>query len=346
MGFSLDEAKAPKLWGWQTALSILVTLAILGGLALTVDMKTVWRHASASDKRWLLLGLAAHYATYPLRGGRWKQWLTRFNGRAGWGKFALVVFFYNAVDNVVPAKLGDVYGAHLVRINCGVRRSIALGALAFIRMVDAWLVLLAAVLASSVLFSSQLPRSVVWALSGGCLIALLTSCVLTVFLVLHKRPPAWLPEGLYKLVEAFHSGMWPERRQVPAIGLMTILIWTLEAAWLYWLTLAFDLHFDLVQVVFLTMVPVLASVFPLTPSGAGVVEVTLYSCLRLLDVTAPVAVSVTVMNRFIDYWLHIGLGALLWAVRKRLGLRTFRELPEPNPSDGAIPSLVKQVDVS
>ena len=71
----------------------------------------------------------------------------------------------------------------------------------------------------------------------------------------------------------------------------------------------------------------LASAFPLTPSGAGVVELTLFSCLRVVGVAAPIAVSVTAVNRFIDYWLHIGLGLVVWALRHKIGLRSWREVP-------------------
>jgi hypothetical protein len=38
-----------------------------------------------------------------------------------------------------------------------------------------------------------------------------------------------------------------------------------------------------------------------------------------------------VVNRFIDYWLHIGLGLLVWAMRERLGIRAVRDVA------GAVP---------
>jgi uncharacterized protein (TIRG00374 family) len=77
----------------------------------------------------------------------------------------------------------------------------------------------------------------------------------------------------------------------------------------------------------LATIPLLASAFPLTPSGAGLVELTLFSCLRLLDVPTPIAASLTVVNRVVDHWLHIGLGAIIWALRHVVGLRTWREAP-------------------
>ena len=56
------------------------------------------------------------------------------------------------------------------------------------------------------------------------------------------------------------------------------------------------------------------------------VEITLYSCLRVVGVATPIAGSLTVVNRFIDYWLHIALGLIVWAFRRLIGLRTWRDV--------------------
>jgi uncharacterized protein (TIRG00374 family) len=126
-------------------------------------------------------------------------------------------------------------------------------------------------------------------------------------------------------IEAFQAGMWPARKELGAIAGLTIVIWVLEAVWTLCLMLAFDLKFSAVEIVFLVQLPLLASTFPLTPSGAGLVEATLYGCLRLLGVAHPTAASVTVLNRLIDSWLHIWLGLVVWLLRKPLGLYTWRQ---------------------
>jgi uncharacterized protein (TIRG00374 family) len=150
--------------------------------------------------------------------------------------------------------------------------------------------------------------------------------MLTVFL-LKKSLPAWVPEKVTQIIRAFQSGMWPRKGELWAICAYSGLIWLLETLWIYFLALSFGLRPTAMEALFLTMIPLLASAFPLTPSGAGVVEVTLFSCLRVLGVASPVAASLTVVNRFIDYWLHIGLGAVLWGIRKSFGLRSWREVP-------------------
>jgi uncharacterized protein (TIRG00374 family) len=107
--------------------------------------------------------------------------------------------------------------------------------------------------------------------------------------------------------------------------LLTIVIWALETLWIFSLVWAFDVRVSAIEVVFLTTIPLLASAFPLTPSGTGLVEVTLFSCLRLVGVPPGIAAAVTVVNRLVDYWLHIALGVLAWAFRHLIRLRTWRE---------------------
>ena len=333
-----NNHRGPVLWGWHTYLSMAITMVILVWLVTMLDLKEVWREIKGANKGILLLATLAHYCTYPVRGLRWRRCLNHLPARGSTWRFGLLVFFYNFVDNIVPAKLGDVYGAHLARINFGIRRSVAMGSIVFVRMVDGWLVLLFALLSSWLIFSATLLPSIFWSLIGGSVIALSLTGIMLLILLLQRSLPAWLPERVKQMIHAFHVGMWPGAREIFPIALLTILIWVLETLWIYLLVMAFGLRLSLVEAVFLTMIPLLASAFPLTPSGAGVVELTMFGCLRVLAVSSPVAVSITVVNRFADYWLHIGLGLLIWAMRHIVGLRTWREVPlEDFPSPDASP---------
>jgi len=321
-----NNHKVPALWGWPTYLSIAIAIFILAGAATMVDLKQIWREIAACDKRFVMLGALAHYATYIVRGMRWRRCLIHLPISAGNSKFGLLVFFYNFVDNLVPAKLGDVYAAHLARINFKIRRSAAIGSIVFLRMLDAWIILVLASLASWILFSASLPWAVIWSLIGGGIIAVGASTIMLMFSLFKKKLPGWIPEKFQRMIMAFRTGMWPRPKEILPIVILTAIIWALETAWIFSLTLAFGLHIGSAEAVFLTMIPLLASAFPFTPSGAGVVEITLFSCLRVVGISTPIAGSLTVVNRFIDYWLHIGLGVLTWAIRRIIGLRTWRDV--------------------
>lgn len=149
-----------RFWGWPTYTSLAITAAILGCLFATLDVPDIWRYIVAANPLWVALGGLAHYATYIVRGVRWRYGLAHMSPQAGARMFSLLLFFVNAVDNIIPAKLADVYAAHLVRVNGGVGRAAAFGSIVFLRMVDAWCVLGLAVVASWALFAARVPQSV------------------------------------------------------------------------------------------------------------------------------------------------------------------------------------------
>lgn len=322
-----EAVRTPKLWGRNTILSGVVTLGVLGAMVAMIDVRAVWHDIRSCDWSLVLLGGLAHYSTYLVRGARWRRSLRHLHRDGSYPRFGLLVFFYNFVDNLVPAKLGDVYAAHLAKINFGVPRAAALGSIVFQRMVDAWVVLLLAVISTSLLFRDQLPEGVFWALIGGLAIAAAASGVMLLSLLLRWIPLQRLPESVRARLASFHLGMWPRRRELVTIAVLTAAIWALETLWLLSLLAAFGIEPGLVELLFVTTIPLLASTFPLTPSGAGVVELSLYGCLRALGVGATLSASITVVNRVVDYWLHILLGTLTCALRRRLRLRTWREVP-------------------
>src|SRR5262245_3786789 len=296
-----ENSRGPALWGWYTYLSLAIGAVILVGLAALLDPKEIWREVIAANKKLLLLGALAHYATYPVRGLRWRRGLIHFPVQGGPGKFGLIVFFYTFVDNLVPGKFADLYGAHLARINCGVRRSAALGSIVFLRTADAWTILLLAFGASWVLFSATMAPSVVWTLAVGGIIAIGTTSVMLVFIFLRKSSLTWLPAKAQEMVHAFHTGMWPKTSEIIPIAMLTLLVWALETLWVFVLLLAFGVTPSFAEAVFLTMVPILASTFPLTPSGAGLVELIIFSCLRVIVIASLVVVLITVVVRCCDF---------------------------------------------
>jgi glycosyltransferase 2 family protein len=321
--------KPPQLWNWQSILSVMLSFIFLAVLATQVDWRSVLREIQTCNKFFVLLGALCHYFTYPLRGLRWKHCMAHLPTKGSALEFTKVVFFYNFVDNIAPAKLGDLYGAHLARINFNVSRSEAIGSIFFQRTLDAWILLSLALLSSWLLLSAQLPSSVLWALIGGVVIALGSTLLMLTFFLLDKSIPRWIPERIIALIRAFRNGMWPSTGQMPPILAYTFAIWTLEVLWIYFLIYGFDMALTPSKTVFLTVIPLLASAFPFTPAGVGVVELTMFSCLRLVGAASPLASSITLLNRFLDYWLHIGLGILMWLFRKHLKLRTWMELTDP-----------------
>ncbi|MGD9506029.1 MAG: lysylphosphatidylglycerol synthase transmembrane domain-containing protein [Syntrophobacteraceae bacterium] len=329
-----DQMAPRPVWGWPTALSITAALAILAGFASVLDWGDIRERIGGCDKRLVLAGALAHYGSYIFRGVRWRRSLAQFSIAAGWKKFSLLMFFCNFVDNILPGKVIDFYAAHLARINFGIRRSEAMGSIMFLRMVDMWLLLGLAGLSSFVLFSEGLPPSITWSLIFGAVLSIGIAGGIALFALSNRMRLEWIPEKARRMIGAFRVGMLPPSKQLLPIALLTLVIWAMEAAWIFCLAWAFDVRVGLTEGVFLTTIPLIASAFPLTPSGTGVVELTLYSCLHVLGAPSATAASLTVLNRLIDYWLHNALGAVTWAFRDTLGFRSWRET-----KGGVLPQL-------
>src|SRR5262249_26896374 len=196
-----------RLWHWPTLMSLVTTLVILLGLGAMLDIQETWRQVVACDKTLMVLGGLAHYVTYVVRGYRWQRCLAHVSSPCHRRMSRLLTCFASGLDHVAPGKLADVYAAHLVRINCGVRRSTAMGALVFLRMVDAWVVLLLAALASWWLFALRLPRAVLWSLLLGVCVAGGGTTSLFLFMVSKNVLPPPVPAPGPQTVPAFHLGM-------------------------------------------------------------------------------------------------------------------------------------------
>ena len=70
-----NNSKGPTLWGWPTYSSIAIAIIILTFTATMVDLRKIWHEIGASDKRFIVIGGLAHYATYIVRGIRWRRCL-------------------------------------------------------------------------------------------------------------------------------------------------------------------------------------------------------------------------------------------------------------------------------
>ena len=119
-----------------------------------------------------------------------------------------------------------------------------MGAIIFLRLVDAWGVLLLAALASWWLFATRVPRAVLWSLLLGVGIAGGMTLILLASLLCIMMRLRWIPSRVQQIIRVFHTGMWPPSGELGLIAVLTGLVWGLEILWTVSLAAAFD---DLLQ---------------------------------------------------------------------------------------------------
>src|SRR4051812_27122917 len=148
-----------------------------------------------------------------------------------------IIFLSWLVNCLVPAKLGDVYRAWLLKINTTVSLSRTFGTVFIERILDLFAIVTLGLAAGFVSFRSGLPGDVqiVFALGVG-VVLLLAGGLLSLRnfgrRIILRLP---LPHRIIELYDRFEEGVFASigMRAVPKLVVITGLIWATEAMRLY-----------------------------------------------------------------------------------------------------------------
>ncbi|MGZ8501444.1 MAG: lysylphosphatidylglycerol synthase transmembrane domain-containing protein [Candidatus Limnocylindrales bacterium] len=294
-------------------------------------------YVGESNKLLLLAGLAVFYLGFPLRGLRWAVLVRGTGFRLRVRDSTGIIFISWLVNCLVPAKLGDVYRAYLLKINSPVSLSRTFGTVFIERILDLFAIVVLGLASGFISFRKGLPPQVqlVFAI-GVVLVVILAAGLLTMRnfgrRIITRLP---LPRQVVELYDRFEEGVFSAvgLRSLPGLVVLTGLIWSTEALRLYMVVLA--LGFPDVQVgpsgaFFVALTGSLLTAVPLTPAGIGVVEAGVVAVLTLVYNVPPTeALAITLVDRAISVVSIIILGSIAYAISP---LRRGRGITE-----GAVP---------
>lgn len=305
----------------RTILSFILGLFLITLFLSRTNLQQIVQYLHRVDPLFIGLAFASHYATYIFRADRWRRMLRQagFSGR--WLDLAKIIFVFQSIDCVIPAKIGDIYGAHLMRTNFAMSRSYSFATIFLWRILDLVIVLAVAVSTTAILFGSKLPGEllVLLKIAVPCLAALIV--LLLLFFRFHRHLAVRLKSDRLKvLVDSFREGLRLHRKIMPALLLGTTLIWFLEAGRFYFVCRSMGVAIDWISVLFVTALATLLTAFPFTPSGLGAVELGMLKLLTLVRIGNPTAYPLIIWDRFIAHWSQIILGAVFIIVNKRINL--------------------------
>ncbi len=146
-------------------LAIALILFIFRGI--DIDPVETLRRMRQVDPWLYLLAFVAFYATFPLRGLRWRLLLENAGfvlpaGRGSWASVPALTEYVGLswfVNCIVPAKLGDAYRGYLLKRNGGVSFSRSFGTIFAERLLDMIVLFGLLVLSGWQVFGAQLPSA-------------------------------------------------------------------------------------------------------------------------------------------------------------------------------------------
>jgi len=345
---------AGRLLDWRTVLSFGIAVAIL---VLAFGKAGIRWHAAidamaGANPILFVLAFVVYYATFPLRGYRWRTLLANANHGAlrqavrgtplrDLTEIVYLSYFANAV---IPAKLGDIYRAYLARRWIGVSVSRTIGTILAERILDLVvlfpLLLLAAVETFRALLLSAHDGTIRLALLVGLGLALAAIGLLVVVWRAGNLILRILPHRLHDMYTHFrHGAVNSFGRDIAALTGQTVMVWLLEGARFACILAALGLlgpgahdhGLGLGAALFLALGSTVLTTLPLTPAGLGLVEPFIVSVLVLLKVPggASTGAAVAVLERVVSYLSIVIFGFLLYVFSGRAHLATAQSAADP-----------------
>ena len=267
-----------------------------------------------------LLAFALYYATFILRGQRWRM-LAHNTGelenlpqgslptvRAS-SAYIMIGWFVNSITWL---RMGDGYRAWLFARGSGGSFSWSLGTVLAERVLDVVSMLLI-LLASAVLLSttevSRVAQTVIWL---TLFVVIGSLCFLVAMKLWGPRFARFLPSRLEEEFNRFQSGTLGSMKQMPTVITLGGGAWLLEVARLYFVVQALGLEVPLALIAIAALSAAILSTVPV-PGGVGFVESGIVGVL-LLGLGRPEAFSIALVDRSITFVSVIAVGGIVFLV--------------------------------
>jgi glycosyltransferase 2 family protein len=273
----------------------------------------------------LVAAFAIFYLGFPLRAFRWALLIRATGYRLRVRDAGEIIFISWLVNCLVPAKLGDLYRAYLLKINSPVSLSRTFGTVFIERILDLFAIVVLGLAAGYWSFRSGLPFEVqvVFAIGVGVVVALAAG-LLTMRnfgrRILVRLP---LPHRVLEFYDRFEEGVFSAigLRALPRLVIVTGLIWATEALRLFMVVeaLGFEgVHLGLSGAFFVALTGSLLTAVPLTPAGIGFVETGVVGLLHFVyRVPETQALAITLVDRSISVLSIIILGSIAYTLSSK-----------------------------
>jgi uncharacterized protein (TIRG00374 family) len=310
---------ARRVLNWKTIGSAIFALVLLA-LAfrtLGVNLAQTWELIAGANVTYLFVAFLAYYATFPLRAFRWRYILSKVGTYVGMRDATEILFISWFVNCLVPAKLGDLYRAYLLKAHNGASASRTVGTIFIERIADIIVIFVLALAAGYWSFRGNQQAEVDLYFLIGFFFALFLVVLVVVLRFWGHRLARFLPGRFSDLWHRFHEGSTGALtlRALPVIGVTTVFIWVLEGTRLYFVIQALalpDVGLGISSSIFVALVAALMTAMPLTPAGVGFVEFAIAVALSFYGVPQNEAAAVALVDRGISILTVIVIGGIFY----------------------------------
>jgi uncharacterized protein (TIRG00374 family) len=320
-----------RLLNWRTLLPLLVVIVALLIFAqkANINPQKTWDVIRHANIFFFLLAFVIYYCSFAIRAFRWRLLLenvgfTRANGiqLPKFWKLTEIIFLAFFANGVVPAKLGDLYRAYLLRQEIGVSTTRSFGTILAERLLDLIVLLLLFIPAILVSFHANMPPQL--RVSLEILLAAVALGIVGLFILHVAREPIakMLPQRFRTHYYHFQEGTLGSFRRVPTLSGLTVGVWSCEALRFFFVATSLSLiggsfiHI-LAAAVVIGLGEALLTALPTTGGGVGLVEGGMVAMIALFY-HGPDAINLTaaaiLLDRAISLFSVLLIGLVIFLI--------------------------------
>lgn len=338
----------------RTLISILVPVVLIALVVRSLpgfELERIPSLIGGANVALLVVAFAVHYTGFPLRGIRWATLLRGTGIRIRLRDSTEILFLSWLVNCLVPAKLGDVYRAYLLKINGpAISLSRTFGTVFIERILDLFALATLGLAAGFWSFRDGLPPEIQVVFGIGLGVMLMLAAGLLTMRNFGRRIMVRLPlpRQVVELYDKFEEGVFGAiaARAMPRLVVITGLIWMTEGMRLFLVIRALgfeDVRMGVSGAFFVAFIASLLTAVPLSPAGLGIVEAGVVGVLTIAYGVPPTeAAAIALVDRAISVFSIVVLGSLAYLVsplRRGTGLCPAGPDPKGSSADRHAPHL-------
>jgi uncharacterized membrane protein YbhN (UPF0104 family) len=286
-----------RLLNWRTLVPLVVVVVAMIFFAkkMDINLQQTWADIRSANLLFFLAAFGIYYLSFPTRALRWRLLLENIGYTKDntiylphFWKLVEIIYIAFFANVVVPAKLGDLYRAYLLRQEINVPTTRSFGTVLAERLLDLIVLLLLFIPAIIISLHGRLPAELEMGLEAT--LGAVFVGIAGLFVLRHAREPiARLVPGRFR-PQYYHlqEGTLGSFRRLPVLTALTTCVWLCESLRFFFVAMALSLipgdplHI-LTAAMFVGLGEALLTIVPTTGGGVGLVEAGMLAMIILFS---------------------------------------------------------------
>ena len=301
-----------------------------------VDLSNLLDHVTSANPRYLGAAVCLTVLSYCLRGIRWRHLFP--DGRITWWDSVRVLVLGFFMNNILPARVGELVRAHLGARRFGFKRTLVLATIFSERLLDALVISLMFILLGTGVGDITVQNTLrnvalVFALIGVAVVVLLflRAPLVNRLARFSARSSSRVGTYLSHRAEVFIHGLTPltSIRHLPLIVSWSAVIWGIELMVFLCVFRAYAVtQFGLPECVLFLVAVNFSSLIPAAPGAIGVIEAVGKAVLMSLGVQSDELALTLVLTQHLIQYLVIGVPGAIILSTWRSTIKDIQEHPD------------------